>query len=101
MSSEKKLLGSIRNFAGFHRTICQWPALRSYFLSQEDVEKAGRVKRVALNLTCLLYMHFLNFILGPLNTFNTLFQSEESKTAIVHDPLGTVYVNKVFESSSG
>ena len=52
------------------------------FLSHEDVEKAGRVRRVAVSLDStefLLYMHFLDFILGPLNAFNTSFQSEESK----------------------
>ena len=73
-----------------NRTIRQWPALMSYFTSHEDVEKAGRVKRVAMNLNnteFLLYMHFLNFILGPLNTFNTLFQSEESKIVILHDEM--------------
>ena len=56
----------------------------------EDVEKAGRVKRIASSLKStevLLHMHFLDFILGPLNTFNTLFQSEESKVVVLHDEM--------------
>ena len=73
-----------------HRTISQWLALKSYFLSHEDVEKAGHVKRIASSLKStevLLYMHFLDFILGPLNTFNTLFQSEQSKVVVLHDEM--------------
>jgi hypothetical protein len=59
------------------RTLEQWPALKSYFVSHDDVEKPGRVKRVAgylENPEMKLYFHFLEYILEPLNEFNTLFQ---------------------------
>ena len=59
------------------RTLQQWPALASYFESHEEVEKPGRVKRISELLSNpvakLLYM-FLEFILTPLNEFNTTFQ---------------------------
>ena len=60
------------------RVLHHWPALNSYFNSHEDVEKEGRVKRVAaaLNMEMKLYYLFLSFILGPLNEFNTAFQVE-------------------------
>ena len=62
-----------------NRTLQQWPALKSYFLSHDDVEKPGRVKRIAEHLDSAemkLYFHFLTFILEPLNEFNTLFQAD-------------------------
>lgn len=64
--------------------------MKSYFLSHEEVEKAGRLRRVAVNLDnteFLLYMHFLDLILGPRNTFNTSLQSEESKVVTLHDEM--------------
>lgn len=62
------------------RTLQQWPALQSYFASHKDVERAGgRVKKIAEllgNPEVKLYFLFLDFILTPLNEFNTLFQSD-------------------------
>lgn len=60
----------------------KWPALQSYFTSQiKDVEKTGgRVKRISEcldNPEVKLYFYFLDYILGPLNEFNTLFQSNQ------------------------
>ena len=60
-----------------HRTIEQWPALRSYFRSHQDVEKNGRVKSAAKQLDSAemkFYFLFLDFILVPLNKFNVMFQ---------------------------
>lgn len=51
-----------------NRFLQQWPALKSYFNSHDDVEKPGRVKRCAefLNNEDLhIYYMFLDFILGP------------------------------------
>lgn len=59
------------------RMLQQWPALKSYFSSHNDVERPGRVARCAsaLNDPLLeLIFHFLNFILPPLMEFNTTFQ---------------------------
>lgn len=60
------------------RTLQQWPALQSYFASHKHVERAGgRVKKIADllgNPEVRLYILFLDFILTPLNEFNTLFQ---------------------------
>ena len=56
------------------RTINQWPALRSYFNSHNDVEKPGRVRRVAEWLAgddMRLTFEFLSYILPELNAFNT------------------------------
>ena len=59
------------------RLLHHWEALKSYFNSHNDVEKPGRVKRVAELLNdpeMRLYYLFLEFILSPLNEFNTTFQ---------------------------
>ncbi|XP_060074370.1 zinc finger protein 862-like [Ylistrum balloti] len=64
------------------RTLHHWPALKSYFLSHEDVEKPGRVKRCAdllSNSEMLLYFHFLQFILPFLVEFNTMFQADDTR----------------------
>lgn len=59
------------------RTLLHWPALQSYFKSYKDNEKEGRIKRAAQHLDSAemkLYFNFLEFILVPLNEFNTAFQ---------------------------
>ena len=51
--------------------------MKSYFNSHKNVEKEGRVKKAAFWLNSegmQLVYHFLSFILGPLNEFNTAFQ---------------------------
>ena len=66
------------------RILQQWPALKSYFTSHNDVEKQGRVKRVAEWLNDpMMYatVAFLDFILPILNEFNTLFQVSNTKRA--------------------
>ena len=79
---------SLQKCAG--RTISQWQALKSYFVSHEDVEKPGRVKKIALLLQetgNYLYMLFLHYILRPLNKFNTLFQSEIPNISVLHSEM--------------
>lgn len=59
------------------RLLHHWPALTSYFNSHNDVEKPGRVKRVAELLRShemRMTFHFLGYVLEPLNEFNTTFQ---------------------------
>ena len=59
------------------RTLHQWDAMRSYFLSHKDVEKEGKVKKIAEylgNPAVKLYFYFLAFILQPLNEFNVACQ---------------------------
>jgi len=59
------------------RTLHHWPALLSYFNSHEQVEKPGKVKKIAQLLSnpeVKLYFLFLEFILAPMNEFNTAFQ---------------------------
>ena len=53
-----------------------WPSLSRYFNSHPDLEKEGRVKRVAehpRNSEMTLYLQFLEFF-WHLNEFNTSFQ---------------------------
>jgi hypothetical protein len=62
------------------RLLHHWPALTSYFQSHNDVEKPGRVKRTAELLSdtkMKLTYPFLDYILVPLNEFNTTFQVSE------------------------
>ena len=69
-----------------NRFLQQWPALLSYFESHADVEKPGRVKRCADYLRSVemkAYFLFLSFILQPLNTFNTLFQTDATQIALL------------------
>ncbi|XP_069124894.1 uncharacterized protein [Argopecten irradians] len=64
------------------RPLDHWPALQSYFNSHDDVERPGRIKRIAGHLSSpemMMYYLFLSFILEPLNEFNTTFQADESK----------------------
>lgn len=59
------------------RLLHQWKALQSYFTSHDDVEKPGRIKRVADWLAdplMWLLCAFLEFVLPFLNEFNTTFQ---------------------------
>ena len=59
------------------RLLQQWPALKSYFMSHDEVEKAGRVQRCASLLQdpeMELVYRFIEYIMGPLNEFNTTFQ---------------------------
>jgi len=59
------------------RTLHHWPALQSYFKSHKDVEKEGRIKRVAQildNPEMKMYFYLLNDVLEPMNEFNTAFQ---------------------------
>ena len=59
------------------RYIEQWPALKAYFNSHADVEKAGKVKNAAKQLNSnemKFYYLFLEYILVPLNRFNVMFQ---------------------------
>ena len=62
------------------RTLSQYEALKSYFASHDDVERAGKVKSIHDRLqdpVTLLTLHFLRFILPQINHFNVLFQTEE------------------------
>ena len=59
------------------RLLQQWAALKSYFMSHDEVEKTGRVQRCATLLQdpeMELVFRFIEFIMGPLNEFNTTFQ---------------------------
>ena len=59
------------------RLLQQWAALKSYFNSHEECEKSGRVQRCATLLQdpeMELVYRFIEFIMGPLNEFNTTFQ---------------------------
>ena len=59
------------------RTLHHWPALQSYFNSHCEVEKEGKVKKLAAYLSdkeVKLYFMFLEFILVILNEFNVTFQ---------------------------
>ena len=54
-----------------------WPALKSYFKSHAEVDKAGRVMTIK-NLMCdetKLYLLFLSFLLPTINAFNVAFQA--------------------------
>uniref|UniRef100_H2ZUA5 HAT C-terminal dimerisation domain-containing protein n=1 Tax=Latimeria chalumnae TaxID=7897 RepID=H2ZUA5_LATCH len=68
----------------------QWPALQAYFNSHEDMEKKGHVRKVGQLLAdpeMKLYFNFLQFILAPLVSFNTAFQSEDIKLATMHSDM--------------
>ncbi|XP_077423442.1 zinc finger protein 862-like isoform X2 [Vanacampus margaritifer] len=61
------------------RTLSQYEALKSYFASHADVERAGKVKSIHDRLqdpVTLLTLHFLSFILPQINQFNIVFQTE-------------------------
>ena len=54
----------------------------SYFTNHKEVEKPGRIQRCAQHLNnpeMKLYFKFLEFILVPLNEFNTVFQASDTK----------------------
>lgn len=60
-----------------NRTLHHWSSLTSYFKSHEDVEKDGKVKKLAAYFSrpeVHMYFLFLQYILAPLNEFNTTFQ---------------------------
>ena len=63
-----------------NRTLSHLPALNSYFASDKDVEKAGKVKyihdRLHDSMTSLI-LNFLAFILSHINKFNVIFQTEQ------------------------
>lgn len=64
-------------FPCVQRLLSQYAALRAYFDSHPEAEKAGRVKRCAEAFRGeLLRLHllFLAFIMVPMNKFNALFQ---------------------------
>ncbi|CAC5376951.1 unnamed protein product [Mytilus coruscus] len=72
------------------RILHHWPALKSYFNSHQDVEKEGRVKSVAkhlMNPEMILYFQFLEFILSPLNEFNTAFRANAAKIEVLHEQI--------------
>lgn len=59
------------------RLLHHWPALTSYFNSNSDVEKPGRVRRVSELLRShemRMTFHFLGYVLESLNEFNITFQ---------------------------
>ena len=69
-----------------NRFLQQWLALLSYFESHKDRERPGRVKRCADYLASVemkAYFMFLSFILEPLNTFNTIFQTDATQIAVL------------------
>lgn len=69
-----------------NRFLQQWPVLLSYFESHEDRERPGHVKWCADYLASLemkAYFMFLSFILEPLNTFNTIFQTDATQIAVL------------------
>ncbi|XP_045216160.2 uncharacterized protein LOC123566277 [Mercenaria mercenaria] len=70
------------------QSLVHWPALKSYFDSQPEVEKKGsRVKRCASKLHDeVLYMTylFLDYILEPIIGFNTTFQANEAMVGYLH-----------------
>ena len=66
---------SLQKCAG--RTISQWQALKSYFVSYEDVEKPGRVKKIALLLQeteNYLICYFCIIFSGPLTNLTLYFR---------------------------
>ena len=68
------------------RTIAQWPALESYFKSHTESDKPGQVKQLAEQFESTqvrLYFMFLSFILGPMNEFNTAFQTDECSIGLL------------------
>nr|XP_022334271.1 uncharacterized protein LOC111131162 [Crassostrea virginica] len=70
------------------RTLHHWPALSSYFSSHKLVETEGKVKKLAemfKNPEVKMYFYFLEFILGPLNEFNTTFQADATKVGLLRD----------------
>lgn len=56
-----------------------WPALKSYFESHPDSEKAGRVRKQLCDET-KLFLLFLNFLLPTVNAFNVAFQATNYTT---------------------
>ena len=65
-----------------NRTLNQYAALLSYFMSHPEVEKARRVKRIFDRLkepVTKLTLLFLQHILSVLNAFSTVFQADETK----------------------
>ena len=73
-----------------NKLLHHWPALSSYFQSHDDNEKPGRVQRCASLLTndeMHMYFHFLDFILAPLNNFNTTLQRDDSMIGYLHQEM--------------
>ncbi|XP_045160413.2 uncharacterized protein LOC123525435 [Mercenaria mercenaria] len=70
------------------RSLVHWPALKSYFDSQPEVEKKGScVQWCAFKIHDeVLYMTylFLNYILEPIIDFNTTFQANEAMVGYLH-----------------
>ncbi|XP_053382069.1 uncharacterized protein LOC123564073 [Mercenaria mercenaria] len=70
------------------RSLVHWPALKSYFDSQPEVEKKGsRVQRCASKLHDeVLYMTylFLDYILEPIIGFNMTFQANDAMAGYLH-----------------
>ena len=56
------------------RTLEQWPALTSYFLSEADNNKAQKIQERLLDHEMKLYFMFLHVQLPIFNKFNLLFQ---------------------------
>ena len=69
---------------GVQQDLNQYAALLSYFMSHPEVEKAGRVKRIFDRLKEAVTKLTLLQVLAPhpvcLNAFNTVFQTDETKT---------------------
>lgn len=68
------------------RTLHHWDALSSYFNSHDQVESDGKIHRLAhllKNPEVKMYFYYLEFILVPLNDFNTTFQAS-IMTFIIH-----------------
>ena len=64
------------------RVFNQYAALSSYFESNDDVEKSGRVRNIHELLKSpltQLTLRFLHFVLPLLNEFNKLFQTDKSQ----------------------
>ena len=57
-----------------NRTLEQWPALTSYFLSEADNLKAQKIQERLVDHEMKLYFMFLQVQLPIFNKFNLLFQ---------------------------
>lgn len=72
------------------RTLHHWDALSSYFNSHDQVESDGKIHRLAhllKNPEVKMYFYYLEFILVPLNDFNTTFQADATKIGIIHSQM--------------
>ena len=72
------------------RFIKQWKPLHTFFMSNTENEKRGRVKRCSKSLASeemYLYYLFLDSAHLPLMEFNTMCQSDETKNGVMSEEI--------------